>query len=145
MSNYIHYKVRDAFTYYFPKSFRYGQPFLSHTLQGMRLPVPAGLKQIFISNRCPRRTSSRLHRISGDEIAYPCWRTKNHLIAKITLKSLIWNAQNPKIWTILVSSCSCLCQFHWSWVQSRKLRCSWSSADRRCSNFIWMTMNIIAC
>ena len=39
---------------------------------------------------------------------------------------------------IPVSSCSCLCPIHWSQVLSREWRCSWSSADRRCSNYIWM-------
>ena len=45
---------------------------------------------------------------------------------------------------ILVSSCSCLCPIHWSQVLSRELRCSWGSADRRCSNYIWVINNFIA-
>ena len=45
---------------------------------------------------------------------------------------------------ILVSSCSCLCPTHWSQVSSREWRCSWSSADRRCSNYIWVINNSIA-
>ena len=45
---------------------------------------------------------------------------------------------------ILVSSCSCLCPIHWSQVLSRWCRCSWSSADRRCSNYIWVIDNFIA-
>ena len=44
----------------------------------------------------------------------------------------------------LVSSCSCLCPIHWSQVFSREWRCSWSSADRRCSNYIWVINNFIA-
>ena len=44
----------------------------------------------------------------------------------------------------LVSSCSCLCPIHWSQVLSREWRCSWNSADRRCSNYIWMIDNLIA-
>ena len=43
----------------------------------------------------------------------------------------------------LVSSCSCLCAIHWSHVLSREWRCSWSSADRRCSNYICMVNNFI--
>ena len=43
-----------------------------------------------------------------------------------------------------VSSCSCLCPIHWSQVLSWEWRCSWSSADRRCSNYIWMVNNFIA-
>ena len=44
----------------------------------------------------------------------------------------------------LVSSCSCLCPIHWSHVLSPEWRCSWSSADRRCSNYIWVINNFIA-
>ena len=43
----------------------------------------------------------------------------------------------------LVSSCSCLCSIQWSQVLSREWRCSWSSADRRCSNYIWVIDNLI--
>ena len=44
----------------------------------------------------------------------------------------------------LVSSCSCLCPIHWSQVLSWEWRCSWSSADRRCFNCIWVINNFIA-
>ena len=44
----------------------------------------------------------------------------------------------------LVSSCSCICPVHWSQVLSREWRCSWSSADRQCSNYIWVIKNFIA-
>ena len=44
----------------------------------------------------------------------------------------------------LVSSCSCLCPIHWSQVLSREWRCSWCSADRRWSNYIWVITNFIA-
>ena len=44
----------------------------------------------------------------------------------------------------LFSSFSCLCPIHWSQVLSREWRCSWSSADRWCSNYIWMINNFIA-
>ena len=33
---------------------------------------------------------------------------------------------------------------HWSQVLSWEWRCSWSSADRRCSNYIWVINNFIA-
>ena len=38
----------------------------------------------------------------------------------------------------------CLCRIHWSQMSSREWRCSWSSADRRCSNYIWMIDNFIS-
>ena len=41
--------------------------------------------------------------------------------------------------------CSCLFQIHWSQVLSREWRCSWSSTDRRCSNYIWVINNSFAC
>ena len=44
----------------------------------------------------------------------------------------------------LVSSCSCLCPRQWSQVSNREWRCSWSSADRWCSNYIWVIDNFIA-
>ena len=44
----------------------------------------------------------------------------------------------------LVSSCSCFCAINWSQVLSREWRCSWSSADRRCSNYSWVGNDFIA-
>ena len=38
---------------------------------------------------------------------------------------------------------SCLCPIHWSKVLSWEWRYSWSSADRRCSNYIWVINNFI--
>ena len=40
--------------------------------------------------------------------------------------------------------CSCLRSIHWSQVLSWEWRCSWSSADRGCSNYIWVINNFIA-
>ena len=45
---------------------------------------------------------------------------------------------------ILVSSCNCLCPIHWSQVLSREWICSWSSADRRCSNYTLVIANSIS-
>ena len=44
----------------------------------------------------------------------------------------------------LVSSCSYFCPIQHSQVLSREWRCSWNSADRRCSNYIWVIDNFIA-
>ena len=43
----------------------------------------------------------------------------------------------------LILSHSCLCPFYWSHVLSWIWRCSWSSADRWCSNYIWVINNLI--
>ena len=61
-----------------------------------------------------------------------------------TVKSLIKDAPIPKTLLFLVPSCSCLCASYWSQVLSRECRCSWSSADRRCSNYIWVINNLMA-
>ena len=42
-------------------------------------------------------------------------------------------------------SCSCLCPIHCSQVLSRVWICSLSSADSRCSNYIWVINNFIVC
>ena len=47
------------------------------------------------------------------------------------------SAPNTKTYIFLISSFSCLCPIHWSQVLSRWWRCSWSSTDRRCPNYIW--------
>ena len=44
---------------------------------------------------------------------------------------------------ILISSCICLCPIYWSRMLSREWRCSWSSAERGCSNYIWVINNLI--
>ena len=44
----------------------------------------------------------------------------------------------------LVSSCCCLCPIHWYQVLGWEWGCSWSSADRRCSNYFWVINNVIA-
>ena len=45
---------------------------------------------------------------------------------------------------LFVLSCSCLCPIYWSHVFSREWRCSWSSADTRCSNYTWVINYFIA-
>ena len=44
----------------------------------------------------------------------------------------------------LDSVCSCLRTIYRNQVFSGEWRCSWSSADRRCSNYIWWINNFIA-
>ena len=61
-----------------------------------------------------------------------------------TVKPPIYNTPNPQTQMFSSSSCRCLCPIHWSQVLSRERRCSWSSADRRCSNYIWVINDFIA-
>ena len=44
-------------------------------------------------------------------------------------------------WNVSRLSCRCLCPIHWSQVLSPSWRCSWSSTDRQCSNYIWVINN----
>ena len=57
---------------------------------------------------------------------------------------LFSNIRRTQSQMFLVSSCSCLCPIYWSQVLSWEWRCSWSSADRRCSYYIWVINNFIA-
>ena len=52
--------------------------------------------------------------------------------------SNIKHTKSPNV-MFLVLSCTCLCPIHWSQVLSWEWRCSWSSAERRCSNYILVT------
>ena len=60
------------------------------------------------------------------------WHLKSY--CKISIRG----APNPNTQMILVSSCNCLCPIHWNQGSNQEWRCSWSSADRRCSNYIWV-------
>ena len=48
---------------------------------------------------------------------------------------------NHNTYMFLTSSCSCCCPIQWSQVLSQEWRCSWSSACRRWSNYIWVINN----
>ena len=78
---------------------------------------------------------------------FSAWKKQTWLslpLHQSTIVSLIQGAPNPKTWMFLILSCSCLCPIHWSQVLSREWRCSWSSADRQCSSYIWVINNFIA-
>ena len=45
---------------------------------------------------------------------------------------------------LFVWACRCPCPIHWSHVLIREWRCSWSSAGRRCSNYICLINKLIA-
>ena len=47
-------------------------------------------------------------------------------------------------WNVSCLALQLPCPIHWSQVLSWEWRCSWSSADRRCSNYIWVINNFIA-
>ena len=55
-----------------------------------------------------------------------------------------WRRLQPTSSVSPVWSCSCLCSIHWSHVLSGEWRCSWSSVDKRCSNYILVINKFIA-
>ena len=59
------------------------------------------------------------------------------------LPSNIWYKEHQilKLKCFFVSSYIYLCPIHWSQVLSREWKCSWSSADMRCSNYTWVINN----
>ena len=62
-----------------------------------------------------------------------------------SVKSLnIRRIKSQHLKKIIVLSCGCLCRIPWRQMLSRECRCSWSSADRRRSNYIWGIENFIA-
>ena len=85
--------------------------------------------------------------IAGTSSARWLTLTHTHIYIYIyiyTVNSLISGAPHPKTEMFLVSPCSCLCPIHWSQVLSREWRCTWSSAGRRCSNYIRVINKFIA-
>ena len=84
------------------------------------------------------------------EIVNKSWTLKcysGYLNAKcyIAIHVVVYHqTPNPKTEMFLVSFCNYLCPIHWNQVLSRKWRCSWRSADRRCSNYIWVLNNNIS-
>ena len=59
------------------------------------------------------------------------------------VKSLIKDTPNSKT-SVYVSFCSCICPIHWRRVLSREWICRWSSAHKRCPNYIWVISKFIA-
>ena len=60
---------------------------------------------------------------------------------KKIIPSKLYTHTIPKM--LPVSSYSSLCLIHWIRALSRESRCSWSGADRRCSNYIWVINHFI--
>ena len=82
-------------------------------------------------------------RASNAETASIWWRHHTQPLYNDTVNTSI-SAPNPK--TLNVSRLVLLlCPIHWSLVSSREWSCSWSSADRRCSNYIWVITELLYC
>ena len=72
------------------------------------------------------------------------WKGNEMSLVILHVNSLIQDTHNNEIWMFLVSSSSCFCPIHWRQVLSWEWRCTWSSTDRRCSNYISAINNFIA-
>ena len=70
--------------------------------------------------------------------------TTIHLCNECHQTSNIWRTKFHVLNVSRLVACSCLCLVHLSQVFSREWRCSWSSAGRRCSNYVWMINNFNA-
>ena len=76
------------------------------------------------------------------------WNTYHHVYGTCCMPycchtSNISHTYSPNLMFLILSG-SCFCPIHWSQVLSWEWRCSWSSADRRCSNYIWVIDHFIA-
>ena len=69
-----------------------------------------------------------------------CWLGAPFTYRKISNMRLT-KSHNLKVFVL---ACSCLFAIYSSQVLSGEWRCSWSSTDRRCSNYIWVINNFIA-
>ena len=85
----------------------------------------------------PRVTVSVIFLLSLGDVLSPAW----HQVIKPTCRQ-VSNIRHTKF-QHLKDSCRFLCRIPWSQVSSREW-CSWSSANRRCSNYIWVIDNFIA-
>ena len=71
--------------------------------------------------------------------------TISNIPALVQIMSLcLPNPQIPKFKCFSSLLAVGLCAIYWSQVLSGAWRCSWSSADRRRSNYIWVINNLIA-
>ena len=79
-------------------------------------------------------------------ITWASWHHKSPTTRRFSSYRKTFSISHTKSQSLmfLVSSRSCLRSIHWSQVLSWEWRCCWSSADRRCSNYIWVINNFIA-
>ena len=87
-----------------------------------------------------RQTSSISHTLVGNKTVDHSDVVGASPVGAAPTTSSFSTAQNPKTWLFLVSSCSCPWPIHWSQVLSQEWKCSWNSADRQRSNYIWTSL-----
>ena len=84
------------------------------------------------------------------ESTYSWWYRNNkakhnstvHILCEIyTAKPLVYVAPHLNVSRLVLQL---FCLIHWSQMWSREWRCSWSSANRWCSNYIWVINKFIA-
>ena len=126
----------------FNSFFQHIQLYISYIFSENDLPNERTLHGKLLWSTSSRNLFQRSESESGIRSIYGhvSWISRQHNYRKISNI----RRTNPTTWMFLVSACRCLCTIYWSQVLSGELRCSWSSADRRCSNCIWVISNWIA-
>ena len=85
------------------------------------------------------------HTLSGVWYGMPCLPEMCCTFEiKATSPMNLYNETSPHSTLTSLLSLNDLWPIHWRQVLSWEWRCSWSSADRRCSNYIWVINNFIA-
>ena len=81
--------------------------------------------------KCVRQSDLIIVSISSKHFMSSKWELPSYFYFKLH--------QTPKLeWFASCLTVNCLCPIHWSQLLCREWRCSWSSAGRRCSNYICM-------
>ena len=93
-----------------------------------------------LHTNCLLETETERWATAREQVIHPRPQTPQ---GKSVAKSKIISLSQNKMF--LDSSCSCRCLIYRSQVLSREWRCCWSSADGRCSNYIWVINNYMAC
>ena len=105
---------------------------VSSYYQKQRAVCPQSLRNYTFCGRAACRRSCAKYAIKYNSICIANqWVTIEYILSSVL-------QQIPKLKCFAV-----VCPIHWSQVLSREWRCSWSNADRRCSNYIRMINNFI--
>ena len=83
----------------------------------------------------------------GERLIKTVFQMSYPALAMQSIYCQISNTRRTNIQNFLmfrVSSFSCLCPSYWCQLLGREWRCSWSCADRRCFNYIWVINDFIA-
>ena len=95
-----------------------------------------GINSHYCKQKC---TTVKLH--ITESIGAWCYIWSDNYICWIYRQTSNINPIKSQHLIFLISSCSFFCQIHWGHVLSQEWRCSWSRANRQCSDYIWVIHN----